>query len=168
MLERTLRVLAQVKGIDGILVVSRDSAALALARRYDAQTVQETGAPELNDALTRATQVVSAWNAEGVLVLASDIPLMRAGDIDHMLALMGNSQGIVIAGDRRQEGTNALLVSPPGLIPYCFGEHSFDKHIAEGRKVGVKIQVVEAPTLALDVDVPADLHLYRDILARQG
>ncbi|MEP7293965.1 MAG: hypothetical protein ABI835_19415, partial [Chloroflexota bacterium] len=42
--------------VAGTLVISRDPRALAIARDMSAHTVQESGAPELNNALMRATQ----------------------------------------------------------------------------------------------------------------
>jgi 2-phospho-L-lactate/phosphoenolpyruvate guanylyltransferase len=164
MLEQTLQTLKQVEEISGILVISRDTAALALARQYEAQTVQESGTPELNEALTRATQVVVAtWNARSVLVLASDIPLLRPQDVRGVLAL-SDSIGVVLASDRRHDGTNALLVRPPSLIPYRFGVGSFQKHIDETQHLGIEPRVYESPTLSLDIDVPNDLDLYREML----
>jgi 2-phospho-L-lactate/phosphoenolpyruvate guanylyltransferase len=164
MLEQTLQTLKQVQEITGILVISRDTAALALARQYEAQTVQETGTPELNEALTRATQVVVAtWNARSVLVLASDIPLLRAQDVREVVAL-SDTIGVVLASDRRHDGTNALLVRPPSLIPYQYGEGSFQRHIQESRSIGIEPKVYESPTLSLDIDVPNDLDLYREML----
>ena len=59
LLENTLRTLKQVQEIDQILVVSRDTGALALARDFKARTVQE-GKPGLNTALKRATIVAQA------------------------------------------------------------------------------------------------------------
>ena len=86
MLVDTLRTLSKVNAIDGILVVSRDSSALTLARNEGAQTVAESGNPELNDALTRATQAVMlTWGARGVLIVSSDLPLMQPSDIKAML-----------------------------------------------------------------------------------
>ncbi len=165
MLEQTLQTLRQVDEISGVLVVSRDTAALSLARRYDAQTVQESGSPELNDALTRATQaVVATWKARGVLILASDIPLMRVQDVKEMLALAAVPPAVVLATDRRQDGTNALLIRPAGLITYSYGARSFHRHLEAARMAGVEPQVYDSPTLALDVDIPADLDLYREML----
>jgi len=166
MLEKTLNTLRQVEGIGGILVISRDNAVLSLARRLEVQTVQESGAPELNDALTRATQIVTAWEASGVLIVASDIPFMVAKDIEGMVALADQPQIVVIASDRHGEGTNALLAQPPGIIPYCYGENSFRKHVAEARKRDIPVRVFGSPTVALDVDVPADLKLYREMLTQ--
>lgn len=165
MMEQTLKTLKLVDEISGIMVVSRDQAALALARhQYNAQTLQESGNPELNEALTRATQmVVATLNARSVLVIASDVPLLTADDVRGLIA-QSDSIGVVIAPDRRKDGTNAMLVRPPSLIPYRFGIGSFQKHIDETRETGIEPKFFESPTLALDIDVPADLDLYRDML----
>ncbi len=167
MLERTLTTLTQVEGIGGILVISRDNAALRLARRFEVQTVQESGTPELNEALSRATQAVMSWGATSVLVVASDIPLMTAQDIEAMLKLGEEDEGIVIASDRHDQGTNALLMRPPGLIDYCFGPNSFQNHIAEALEKKVAVHIYESPNLALDVDMPDDLEEYRSILSQR-
>lgn len=165
MLELTLKTLKQVEAISGVLVISRDTAALSLARRFKVQTVQESGTPELNDALARATNVVMSWNAKACLVLASDIPLMTPQDIEALIQFSTQqTEGIVVATDRRQDGTNALLIKPPGLIPYRYGEHSFKRHIEEAKAIGTSIHVYESPTLALDVDMPEDLDTYRKII----
>jgi 2-phospho-L-lactate guanylyltransferase len=164
MLERTLGTLKATRGIGGILVVSRDTAALSLVRKFDVHTVAESGAPELNDALTRATNAVTAWGARGVLIVASDIPLMCVEDIEGMLELATHPPVVVIAPDRHRDGSNILLVRPPGLIPYRYGRGSFERHAAEAEAIGVDVHIYESPTLALDVDVPEDLDLYRDAL----
>jgi len=168
MLELTLTTLKQVSGITGILTISRDNKALTLARAFNVQTVQESGQPELNAALARATQAVMAWNASRILILASDIPLMTVSDIEGILALARqDTRTVVIATDRREEGTNALLVAPPGLIPYRYGQDSFRMHVEEAAKVGVEARIFRSPTISLDVDVPEDLVAYRDMLGQR-
>ena len=167
MLERTLRLLQQVKGFGGIMVVSRDTYALSLARKLDVQTLQESGTPDLNNSLTRATQVVSTWNAGGVLILASDIPLIQVDDLERMIGLADSAKSVVIAPDRRGTGTNALLVRPPGLITYHFGVESFPRHHSEAEAAEASLHVYRSPTVGLDVDTPADLDLYREMLVEQ-
>jgi 2-phospho-L-lactate guanylyltransferase len=167
MLQRTLDTLTEVEGIGGIMVVSRDAGALSLARGYGVQTLQESGAPELNASLTRTTQVVGTFNASGVLVLASDIPLFQPADIEAMVALAAETPAVVIAADRRREGTNALLVKPPGAIPYRFGIGSLKKHSDEAEAAGAALHIYESPTLGLDVDIPDDLDLYREMLVER-
>ena len=167
MLDRTLGILKQVETISDILVVSRDTAALKNIRQYGVQTLQESGAPELNDSLTRATQVVGSWNASAVLIVASDIPLLEVSDIENMIGLAEHAPAVVIATDRHQNGTNVMLVSPPGLISYRYGEGSFHRHMEESRARGVEPLLFESPTVALDVDIPEDFDLYRQMLAER-
>jgi 2-phospho-L-lactate guanylyltransferase len=66
---------------------------------------------------------------------------------------------VVVAPDHRRQGTNALLVCPAGLIEYAFGPGSFQKHCERARQVGARLEIIELPSLALDVDVPEDLDL---------
>jgi len=68
---------------------------------------------------------------------------------------------VVIAPDRHGSGTNALLLSPSGLIEYDFGVNSFQRHCQRARDVGARLEIVDLPTLGLDLDLPEDLELVR-------
>jgi 2-phospho-L-lactate guanylyltransferase (CobY/MobA/RfbA family) len=68
---------------------------------------------------------------------------------------------VVIAPDRHEKGTNALLISPTGLIEYDFGENSFERHCERARAAGARLEIVNLPALGLDLDVPEDLELVR-------
>jgi 2-phospho-L-lactate guanylyltransferase len=159
LMRHVLTTVSAARGIHGVLVISRDPHALALARDLGANTVQESGTAELNSALTRATQVITAWRGKAVLVLPADLPIVSADDVSAMLD-MGRDEGcMVIAPDRNHDGTNALYMRPPGLVSYSYGPGSFQRHIALGREIGVTASVFESPRLALDIDFPADLAL---------
>src|SRR5690606_36964630 len=121
MFRHVLDTVRQVPQVIGTLVISRDSKALSIARDYDAKTVQETGTPELNSALTRATQVVATWGVGSVLVLPADLPLVKAEDIVNILMMGRGMPSVVLATDQNQDGTNALFMRPPGVIPYAYG-----------------------------------------------
>jgi 2-phospho-L-lactate guanylyltransferase len=70
---------------------------------------------------------------------------------------------VVIAPDRHMKGTNALLLSPANLIEYDFGGDSFERHCARARRAGARLEIVNLPSLGLDLDVPEDLELVRKI-----
>jgi 2-phospho-L-lactate guanylyltransferase len=72
---------------------------------------------------------------------------------------------VVIAPDRRRSGTNALLVAPPGTIKYEFGPDSFERHIRSAETAGARVEIIELPTLGLDLDAPEDLEIYQDRIA---
>ncbi len=159
MLERTLRTLAKIQEIKIILVVSRDPQTLTVARESGARTVLEDGAPHLNIALTRATAVAQSQGARGVLVIPADLPLIDPPAICTMLERGSKPPVVVIAPDRRYEGTNALFIQPPGLIEYDFGHGSFQRHCKSARQAEVRLEIVELPSLGLDLDLPEDLVL---------
>jgi 2-phospho-L-lactate/phosphoenolpyruvate guanylyltransferase len=163
MLQRTVRLLLPLPQIEGVLVISRDMKALAMVRELGAHTVQESGTPELNNALLRATQVLKAWRSDAVLVVPADLPLLTAHDIKEMVHLGHYHNSVAIAPDRHQHGTNLLLVRPPGLIPYSFGHDSFSTHRQRAIEAGATVQIYQSERVALDVDTPADLNQYYEL-----
>jgi 2-phospho-L-lactate guanylyltransferase len=162
-LEQTLDTLRNTPEITQTLVVSRDPAALALARQYGARTVLEDGTPNLNDALARATLLARNYASRGVLVLPADLPLLTKEDLASFLEFVHEPPCVVISPDRRDNGTNAFLVSPGGLVACDFGPGSFNRHCAAALKAGARLEVVRNPNIMLDLDTPADLEALREI-----
>lgn len=165
LLERTLRTLTDLKEIDQILVVSRDTRALTIARGFGARTVQEDGQPQLNTALTRATVVAQVHATQGVLVIPADLPLLTPEDVMTLIDRSVRPPVVVIAPDRHRRGTNALLMVPAGLIEFDFGENSFERHCNRVKASGARLEIVDLPTLGLDLDLPEDLDIIRKIEA---
>jgi len=157
LLINTINTLKEIPEIEEVLVVSRDQAALSLARDRGAKTVQENGDPDLNIALTRATIVAKTYTTRGVLIIPADLPLLTSEDVKALLSKAVDPPVVVVAPDRHKEGTNALLVCPSGLIEYEYGLNSFRRHCDLAQSVGARLEVCELPSLALDLDVPADL-----------
>jgi len=159
LLSNTLETLATVPEIEHSLVVSRDPEALTIAREYGARTVQEQGSPHLNVALTRATMVAISHSVQGVLIVPADLPLLTADDIRTVASKGNDPPVVVITPDRHHKGTNALLISPPGLIRYEFGPGSFQLHCSQAEKAGARLEICERVSVALDIDLPEDLEL---------
>jgi 2-phospho-L-lactate guanylyltransferase len=161
LLQNTLKTLCELKEVEEILVISRDPHALTIARNYGARTVREDGQPELNTALKRATVVAQVYATGAVLILPADLPLVTSEDILALIERAGEPPAVVIAPDRHGTGTNALLISPSGLIEYDFGENSFQRHCQRAREAGARLEIVNLPSLGLDLDLPEDLELIR-------
>ena len=156
LLANTLETLSEIPEIEHVLVVSRDQAALSLAREFGARTVLENGMPLLNVALTRATVVAKEYATRGVLIVPADLPLITPEDVRVMLGKVKDSPVVIVAPDRHREGTNALLVCPAGLIDYDFGPGSFERHCERARMVGARLEIVELDSLALDMDLVSE------------
>ena len=160
MFRHSIETLTAVEQISGILVISRDTKVLGIARDYHVQTVQESGTPELNAALYRASQVVGSQGADGVLVMPADLPLVNAADITQILHLGRYHTTVVLAPDRQEDGTNILQVNPPGYIPFAFGVGSFRRHMMLAEESGATVKIYRSDRAALDIDTPDDLALY--------
>ncbi len=161
LLQNTLKTLSDIRELEEVLVISRDPAALTIARNYGARTVREDGQPELNTALKRATVVAQVYATRGVLVLPADLPLISREDVETLIERASDPPVVVIAPDRHEKGTNALLISPSGLIEYDFGINSFQRHCERVKKAGARLEIVNLPSLGLDLDLPEDLELVR-------
>src|SRR5688500_6908620 len=163
LLQHTLKTLSNLKEVEHVLVVSRDPQALTVARMHGARTVREDGQPHLNTALKRATVVAQVYATRGVLVLPADLPLISREDVLTLIEHATDPPVVVIAPDRHEKGTNALLISPSGLIEYDFGENSFQRHCQRVKEAGARLEVVNLPSLGLDLDLPEDLELVRKL-----
>jgi len=159
LLEHTIQVLSAIDEIENVLVISRDTEALALARDLGARTVQEYGSPVLNTALTRAVEIARSYGTCGILIIPADLPRLDAEDIQKILVHRKNPPVVVIAPDRKKEGTNALFISPPDLIEFKYGSGSFKKHSEAAKDAGARLEICDLASLELDLDEPEDLAL---------
>jgi 2-phospho-L-lactate guanylyltransferase len=64
---------------------------------------------------------------------------------------------VLIVPDRHRTGTNALLITPPDALAPSFGPGSCERHAALAAAAGVHHEIIELPSLALDIDTPEDL-----------
>lgn len=151
--------------ITGVLVISRDTKALAIARDMGAKTVQESSSSSLNLALMRATEIVRLWGTHSIFILPADLPFIEHDDIVGVLSLVEDTRPcVVLATDHKQDGTNAMFIRPPGLIHYEYGSGSFYRHVQSAREAGAAVKVYESERLKLDIDVPEDLFKYNTLV----
>jgi 2-phospho-L-lactate guanylyltransferase len=159
-LKSTINILIDVKEIDQIIVISRDNEVLEIAKIMGASVLLEDGNNGLNKALYQANNTLDKTN-DRVLVIPTDLPLISMKDIKQVLDLGSHAPVVVVVPDRRNKGTNALLVYPAGCIRYRFGENSAKKHAAEAQKRGIHTKVVDIPGIGLDLDLAEDLEFLK-------
>jgi 2-phospho-L-lactate/phosphoenolpyruvate guanylyltransferase len=164
MLGNTLKALIHAKGVDRILVVSQDPAVLAASRSFGVQILQEEPLSNLNRAVTLGVRFAVAHKAGPVMVLPADLPLLDAALIQLLVGRLTGVDELIILPDRRDEGTNGLLISPPDLFKYQFGVDSFRRHIHQAQENGMRVEIVRIPELSLDLDLPEDLDLLQTTL----
>jgi 2-phospho-L-lactate guanylyltransferase len=156
LLVRTLALLMRVHAVDRCAVVSRDEQVLKTARKHGAWSMYETG-NGLNQALEQAVRVAIANGVQAVLIVPADLPNLVESDVESVIELGRNPPAVVIAPARRDHGTNMLMVNPPGLINFAFGEMSFEKHERLAIRAGARVEIYRSESVAFDLDVPEDV-----------
>jgi len=139
-----------------VLVVTADERLAAHAREAGAGIVDEGTPRGLNAAVTLGTHAAVAAGASSVLVVLSDVPLVRGGDVDAFLARAPRF-GVALAPSKEGTGTNAILRTPGGVIPPCFGGRSLERHVSAADRRRIPCTIWRNARLAFDVDVPDDL-----------
>ncbi|MEX0695417.1 MAG: hypothetical protein WD075_13290, partial [Rhodospirillales bacterium] len=117
-----------------------------------------------NEAIIFALHRLHDESADGVLILASDLPLVTAGEIDQLVR-PAVSGAVRVAVSRDGTGTNGLFLNPSDIIAPAFGEGSAQRHCRLAEAAGVNAETVHLNGLAFDVDTPADL---REFFALQA
>ncbi len=166
LLQNTLDQVGRTPGIDQVLVVSRDTAALALARSWGARVLQEAGDADLNRTLARTAALLHEWRVPFMLVLAVDLPHLTHEDLEAVVQPLRaepvpEGGRMVIAPDRERQGTNALGLAPPAGHTFAYGPGSFLRHLRAAHAQGREVHVVHRPGLARDLDWPQDITLLR-------
>jgi 2-phospho-L-lactate guanylyltransferase len=157
MLEDVLSALAASAGLAGTLMVTRDPLAGRLGARYGARVLLEEENRGHTAASTLGAGTLAQEGIAGMMQVPADIPLISPEDIAALLRAHGEAPAVTLAPSRDERGTNAVLCSPPDVLPLCFGDDSFLPHVRRARALGIEPQIVRRPGLALDVDTPDDL-----------
>lgn len=159
---QTLETAASVVGRRNTLVVSRSQPLLASAQALGVQTLLEQAPHGLNEALRQAAAHVASRGARTVLSVSCDLPFLIADELRALLAAAAPS-GLAIASDRAGAGTNALVVSPVGAIPYLYGPDSLRRHQAAAAGAGFALPIVRLPGLSFDIDTEDDFEQMEEI-----
>jgi 2-phospho-L-lactate/phosphoenolpyruvate guanylyltransferase len=167
--EDIFEVIAQVRGIDRVYMVSGEDHALDLARRRDWRAISEREQISESASVDAASRRCAAEGVQALLRLPIDIPLVTASDIEALFAALAPAPSVVIVPSRDGTGTNALLRSPPDLFPSHFGPDSFALHLNAAERIGARIKIIRNERIALDVDEPKDFRAAADrVLSRSA
>lgn len=166
MFEDTLEAIGECRSIERTIVVSGDPTAQELAAATSCTVVPD---PTDEGHVTAALAGIARAEADGaecVALLPGDCPLLDPRELDSLLTGLPASY-VAIVPDRHGNGTNALVIAPPTALRPAFGEGSRDRHVAAAREAGVPFAVEELPSLALDLDTPADVVALTRALERE-
>lgn len=167
MLRKVLAAATASGAASSVLLVSPDPEALAVAGEFG-RAVTPVDQPRdrsgLNPAIDLGREIAIAGGADRMLMLFADLPLLEA---ENVLDMAGTLTPVALASDRAGTGTNALLLDlagPARDFVFQFGEGSFDRHLAEAKRLGLFVTPVKIAAMSFDLDTPEDLRelLYLD------
>jgi 2-phospho-L-lactate guanylyltransferase len=168
MFEDVLAAIGQARAITATIVVSGDPLAQEIAAGAGATVVPDPADAGHVEAALAGIARAEVDGASCVVLLPGDCPLLEPRELDRLLTGVPEHY-VAIVPDRHGEGTNALVLSPPGAIRPAFGEGSCARHVAAARQADLPFAVEELASLALDLDTPADLvALTRELESGRG
>ena len=166
MAEGVTRALAALSAIDSTVIVSPDPEVLTWAASLSQPVLPVEQSPDgsgLDAAIEQGRQLAIRAGANAFLSLFADLPLLAPEDIAEVLARPAQ---VVLGGDRRGTGTNALLLRltpPANEFTFSFGAGSLARHLVEARRLGLSAEISATPGIAFDLDTPDD---WSDLLSR--
>lgn len=164
MFSDVLTALRRASAVDTVVVVSSARNAQRIAGGHGAVVVEDEAQGHNEAALLGIAYALEA-EAERVLLVPGDCPLIDPGQLDELIAYPTDGRSALIIPDRHGTGTNALLLTPPNSLTPSFGPDSCSRHIDLAREQRTTGEVVVVQSLALDIDAPEDLDLLRETLA---
>lgn len=165
--ERTLRFFRRHMPEYDLLVVTSSSLIADLAKQHGAQALLEPVAEGLSAAAERAADWSRLHGYDAQLLIPADIAHLDESEIRTLLATYSGSPSVVLC-PADDGGTNALLTSPPGAIPFQFGKHSAAAHEEAAMQQGIPCQTIELTHLRFDLDTPADLDTLDSMVRQHG
>lgn len=168
MFEDSLEAIGTARAIERTILVTGEPLAQELAGASGCEVVPDPADEGHVPAALAGIARAEADGAACVVLLPGDCPLLDPRELDRLLTGVPERY-VAIVPDRHGTGTNALVLSPPDAIVPAFGEGSCARHVAAAREAGVPFAVEELPSLALDLDTPADVvALTRELTERPG
>ncbi len=156
MLADVLAAVAESRMLSLTVVVTGEPAATELARNTGAEVVTDSGDEGHSKAALLGVAKAAELGAGCAVLLPGDCPLLDPRELDHLLTGLPNPY-VAIVPDRHGTGTNSLVLVPPDVMRPAFGEGSCERHQEIARAADLPFTVERLPTLALDLDTPADI-----------
>ena len=157
MLQDVLSALTLCPALAGIVVITGDQIAAALACSAGVRVMDDFENAGMTAALTKAARQLADEGCDGMFVVPADVPLISAADVEMLVLAHRAAPSLTLVPACSDGGTNALLCSPPGVVRFCFGEDSLRLHQNEAGASGIAAQILRSERIGQDIDRPADV-----------
>ena len=168
MLADVLNAVAGCRHLAGVMIVTIDPNATVLGKRMGARIVTEGARDGHTGSVNAGRRILAAEGRGGMITMPGDIPAVRAGEIDAVLAAHLAAPSFTISPAHDDLGSNAVVCSPPEAVPLRFGDNSYFPHLDAARHQGIEPTVIRQPGIAMDIDHPVDLALFLRLPQSKG
>ena len=148
--QKTLNFLIPVAALEKveIAVVTNCKYAKNIAKKLGVQIIEEPSNLGLSDAVLHSAITAKAMGFERLCIIPADLAAPLESDLIAML----NSKAAVTICPSNDLGTNALVVSPPDVIPFRYGSKSSLSHLQEANQKGIRARIMKLDSLTFDID----------------
>lgn len=163
MFREVLSEVRAARGLANTFVVTGDDQVARIAMGAGAEVIRERSEGGETAAVDFARQQLTRDGCEAVLILPGDMPLLRAADVEQVVAQVPADAALpyaLLVPSHDRKGTNALLLAPPDVIALRFGYDSFTYHLSQVSAQGLPMRFFENDAIALDIDEPKDLERF--------
>ena len=140
--------------LNACIVVTSDPDAISRSTKAGARVATELKDQGVNSAVRRGMALSKGGD---VLVLPSDLPLLKRGELRALLSYRSKGADVVLAPSSTFNGTNALLFRASLRFPLSYDDDSFWNHLASAARLGLTLAVYAGPGVLFDVDSPSEL-----------
>ncbi|MBX3503266.1 MAG: 2-phospho-L-lactate guanylyltransferase [Alphaproteobacteria bacterium] len=160
MLADVLEAVAGAKSLAGVMLITLEPIARAMAGRIGARVEAEGARAGHTGSVAAGLRILAREGKGGFMTMPGDIPAVRAAEIDAILAAHRPAPSFTISPAHDDLGSNAVVCSPPDSVPLRFGENSYFPHLDAARAQGIEPTILRQPGVAMDIDHPVDLDTF--------
>ena len=160
MMGEVLEAVAASPALSGILVVTLDPQATALANRLGARVVTDGARDGHTGSVMGGMRLLLSEGRGGMLTLPADIPAVTSQEISLVVGAHLPGRSFTISPAHDHLGSNTVICSAPDAVPLRFGDNSYYPHLDAAAKAGIEPTVIHQPGIAMDIDHPVDLAMF--------
>jgi 2-phospho-L-lactate guanylyltransferase len=160
MMGEVLEAVAASPALAGLLVVTLDPQATALANRLGARVVTDGARDGHTGSVMGGVRLLLGEGRGGMLTLPADIPAVTSQEISLVVGAHLPGRSFTISPAHDHLGSNTVICSPPDAVPLRFGDNSYYPHLDAAEKAGIEPTVIHQPGIAMDIDHPVDLAMF--------
>lgn len=163
--EQNLETVAGIVGRESTYLVTPDPLCLEQFSHYPGILTRGLG---LNQDLEEARRLVTAGaDFDRLGVLLPDLPSLSGEDVETLVTTSSGTE-VTLCPDHKEVGTNAIVLSPPNCLDFCFEGPSYERYQNEAQSQGRTVLTIRRPGLAQDCDLAEDLKKWLEGTSRFG